>query len=111
MVHSAMAVFINFLKRECFNDWKSSELKEYQGISLFKAIITSILLLLQPYPFTDSINLSNWDYIQEVTLDFKLNYVFILLSYFKLGLLFQSILNLSKLKKPRASRVCTIYGC
>lgn len=41
----------------------------------------------------------------------KLNYLLIILSYLKVVLLIESAINLTKFKNPRASRVCTIYGC
>lgn len=94
-----------------FNDWKKKELKNYEIINPRSLLLDWIIILIQPYVFFDSFYIWNWDFQANIYMEFKINYVLVILSLIKLYLIVPCIMNILRFKNPRFSRVCKMYGC
>lgn len=69
------------------------------------------LLVLQPYPFLNSVTFSSLDVYDSVEFPFKLNYLLVLLSMLRLYVIFRSHLNRTEYMNPRSNRLSKMYLC
>ena len=74
---------------------------------LLKIIIT----LIQPFYAMENISVSNWNFKNGVNEQIPLSYIFVLGALLKLFMMFECLMDTSKFKNPRGSRVCRLYGC
>jgi hypothetical protein len=79
--------------------------------SITHLIFACIIILIQPYRMLNNIFVNNYNYQYQLNEDYKLNYVLVLASLLKLRLLLPSLISMLKLKNPRSSRLCNLYGC
>lgn len=103
--------YINLVK------WKKSNGSYPQGTSFSNAkyfkeyIFLSIILLIQPWPFMNSIELNEFFVYSEIERKTKLNY-YTLLFFFPIRIYFiiTSIVSKSYYKSERVQRICKLYG-
>lgn len=70
-----------------------------------------IVILIQPYQMLQASLINNYNFKNQHDVVYKLNYVLVIGSLLKLGLLIPCLMNMLKFKNPRSSRICKIYGC
>lgn len=86
-------------------------MKEMETRSPCKLVIDCILILIQPYQMLQNKYINNYNFKYQHDVHYKLNYVFVIGSLFKLVIFLSCIMNMLKFKNPRSSRICKIYGC
>jgi len=74
-------------------------------------VLEIALLLLQPYPFLNDCTFTTLDVYDSVPFDFKVNYLLVLLSMFRLYAAFRGLLHGTDYMNPRSNRISRMYVC